>query len=128
MPEYRLPDGKILTVKDNLNSEEKQKLRSQLSEIYPDHYKVSATEEEPDITTGGQIAEFAKGVPRGLGNTALLGLIGASETFDYGEDNALTSGLKGLKDSLNTGVLAADEDYADTMSACLLYTSPSPRD
>ena len=119
MPEYRLPDGKILTVKDNLNSEEKQKLRSQLSEIYPDHYKVSATEEEPDITTGGQIAEFAKGVPRGLGNTALLGLIGASETFDYGEDNALTSGLKGLKDSLNTGVLAADEDYADTMSAKL---------
>ena len=117
MAEYKLPDGKVLTVEDNPSPERLQQIQNRLAGLYPDYY--DPYKEEADITTGGQIAEFAKGVPRGLGNTALLGLIGASETFDYGEDNALTSGLKGLKDSLNTGVLAADEDYADTMSAKL---------
>ena len=46
MPEYRLPDGKILTVIVNITPEEKQQLRTQLSGLYPDHYQPYKEEEE----------------------------------------------------------------------------------
>ena len=80
-------------------------------------------------TVGGSVAEFAKAIPRafagsflsageGLAELADAGtnFIGLEDLIDSGDDNELVRLAREGRESINSGVLGADEVYQDQWS------------
>jgi hypothetical protein len=129
MTEYKLPDGQVLSVKDNISPEDLQKLRTQLVEWYPNHYqpyKEKETEEEADLSYSDKAiyglkgaAQAPVGFARGFFNTLSLGAIGLLESVDYGNDSNLTAAAKNIKGYINADP-SADSAAANISQAKLL--------
>jgi hypothetical protein len=143
MTEYKLPDGQVLSVKDNISPEDLQKLRTQLVEWYPNHYqpyKEKETEEEADLSYSDKAiyglkgaAQAPLGIVRGALNTALTANIGLSSAYDLAktfitgrdttlpesDDGNLTAAAKNIKGYINADP-SADAAAAKIAQAKLL--------
>jgi hypothetical protein len=143
MTEYKLPDGQVLSVKDNISPEDLQKLRTQLVEWYPNHYqpyKEKETEEEADLSYSDKaiyglkgLAQTPEAIARGALNTALTSNIGLSSGYDLAktfitgrdttlpesDDGKLTAELKNIKGYINADP-SADSAAANISQAKLL--------
>jgi hypothetical protein len=143
MTEYKLPDGQVLSVKDNISPEDLQKLRTQLVEWYPNHYqpyKEKETEEEADLSYSDKaiyglkgLAQTPEAIARGALNTALTANIGLSSGYDLAktfitgrdttlpesDDGKLTAELKNIKGYINADP-SADSAAANISQAKLL--------
>jgi hypothetical protein len=143
MTEYKLPDGQVLSVKDNISPEDLQKLRTQLVEWYPNHYqpyKEKETEEEADLSYSDKAiyglkgaAQAPLGIARGALNTALTANIGLSSGYDLAktfitgrdttlpesDDGNLTAAAKNIKGYINADP-SADSAAANISQAKLL--------
>lgn len=95
-----LPDGRTISVPDNPDQEYKNRLQNKLAQDFPDYY--SPVNERTLFGIGeeglGGFGEVVKGIPRGLGVTALSGLEGIAQFFDEGNDAAITEALGSAKD------------------------------
>ena len=85
MGQYRLPDGRILEVDDDITKENAILLQNQLSELYPEYYQ--PFKEEVQTTFSGHLAEVAKGIPRGLAGSLISAGEGVVNLFDMGNDS-----------------------------------------
>ena len=106
MAQYDLPNGKVLTVPDDLPLEK----REALAEAVKKDYGIDINE----TTILGQAKETLKGVPRGALSMVADVPLGVASLFDIGNDSDLVQGLQQYKDFLRTeSSLAADPAYAD---------------
>ena len=106
MAQYDLPNGKVLTVPDDLPLEK----REALAEAVKKDYGIDINE----TTVLGQAKETLKGVPRGALSMVADVPLGVASLFDIGNDSDLVQGLQQYKDFLRTeSSLAADPAYAD---------------
>ena len=115
MGQYRLPDGRILEVDDDITKENAILLQNQLSELYPEYYQ--PFKEEVQTTFGGHLAEVAKGIPRGLAGSFISAGEGVVNLFDMGNDSDVGEYLRGLQNQLNESSLGASEGYEDAFSS-----------
>ena len=67
---YNLPDGRFINVPDNPDRQYLIRLQNTLAQEYPDF--IDPYTEPVETTFGGDLAEVAKGIPRGLANTFYL--------------------------------------------------------
>ena len=106
MAQYDLPNGKVLTVPDDLALEQRQALADAVKK----DYGIDINE----TTILGQAKETLKGVPRGALSMVADVPLGVASLFDMGNDSDLVQGLQQYKDFLRTeSSLAADPAYAD---------------
>ena len=106
MAQYDLPNGKVLTVPDDLALEQRQALADAVKK----DYGIDINE----TTILGQAKETLKGVPRGALSMVADVPLGVASLFDIGNDSDLVQGLQQYKDFLRTeSSLAADPAYAD---------------
>ena len=114
-----LPDGRTISVPDNPDQEYKNRLQNKLAQDFPDYY--SPVNERTLFGIGeeglGGFGEVVKGIPRGLGVTALSGLEGIAQFFDEGNDAAITEALGSAKDYVSElDFLKPKEGYEDALS------------
>ena len=113
---HRLPDGRVIEIKDNLGDQELIALQNHLAELYPGYYTPYI--EEAERTFGGEIFNAVKQIPGGFINSFLTAGEGVVNYFDQGNDNAVGnllrnaqeavsdtySPLKGYEDAYSTGL------------------------
>lgn len=124
MQYFKLPDGRFFQIPDNPSEEFKAQFKQKLAEKFPDYYGENTPEEQIEKTWFGfgedgvgHVGEIVKGIPRGLGVTALSGLEGLAQLIDPGNDSAITTALGDFKDSYhNLDWLKPKEGYEDALS------------
>ncbi len=114
MPQFNLPNGKILDLPENISEEQKSDLRTKLAEDFPDEYGESFVADGDNTTILGTVGETIKAIPRGflqgLGMTAegLLSLGGMDD------DNPTLDAVQDWTESWNTeGPWAVGDGYED---------------
>jgi len=117
MAQYRLPDGRILNVDDDITQENAIILQNKLSELYPDYYQ--PYKEEVKQTFAGHTEELAKGIPRGLLGTFISAGEGVANLFSTGNDSAASKYFQDLQEELNKSSLGVDEGYEEAFSGKL---------
>jgi len=117
MKKINLPDGRFVEVPDDISRDQAINLQNLLASEYPDTY--SPYQEEVEPTLGGDLAEIAKGIPRGLASTFISAGEGINNLFDSGNDNELGNYLTGLQEALNESSLGAADGYEDRFSSKL---------
>ena len=118
----QLHDGTILEFPDDTPDEVVDRTVKEFLQGESDPYA-------DDRTIGGSVAEFAKAIPRafagsflsageGLAELADAGtnFIGLEDLIDSGDDNELVRLAREGRESINSGVLGADEVYQDQWS------------
>jgi len=113
---HRLPDGRVIEIKDNLGDQELIALQNHLAELYPGYYTPYI--EEVERTFGGEVFNAVKQIPGGFINSFLTAGEGVVNYFDQGNDSAVGnllrdaqeavsdtySPLKGYEDAYSTGL------------------------
>ena len=113
---HRLPDGRVINIKDNLGDQELIALQNHLAELYPGYYTPYI--EEVERTFGGEVFNAVKQIPGGFINSFLNAGEGVVNYFDQGNDSAVGnllrdaqeavsdtySPLKGYEDAYSTGL------------------------
>ena len=66
---HRLPDGRVINIKDNLGDQELIALQNHLAELYPGYYTPYI--EEVERTFGGEVFNAVKQIPGGFINSFL---------------------------------------------------------
>jgi hypothetical protein len=117
MAQYRLPDGRILTVPDNASREELIGIQNRLSDLYPDYYQQHR--EEVQTTFGGHLEELVKGVPRGLAGAFISAGEGVSNLLSVGNESGASRYFRDLQKKLNESAVGVDQGYEDAFSAKL---------
>ena len=117
MAQYRLPDGRILNVDEDITQENAIILQNKLSELYPDYYQ--PYKEEVRQTFAGHTEELAKGIPRGLLGTFISAGEGVANLFSTGNDSAASKYFQDLQEELNESSLGVDEGYEEAFSGKL---------
>ena len=117
MAQYRLPDGRILNVDDDITQENAIILQNKLSELYPDYYQ--PYKEEVRQTFGGHTEELLKGIPRGLAGSFISAGEGVANLFSIGNDSAASKYFQDLQEQLNESSLGVDEGYEEAFSGKL---------
>jgi len=121
---FKLPDGRFFEIPDNPSEEFKAQFKQKLNDKFPDYYGEKTPEKQIEKTWFGfgedgvgHVGEIVKGIPRGLGETALSGLEGLAQLFDPGNDSDITTALGDFKDSYhNLDWLKPKEGYEDALS------------
>tara|TARA_R100000995_G_scaffold83881_1_gene60980 strand:- start:7476 stop:9362 length:1887 start_codon:yes stop_codon:yes gene_type:complete len=117
MAQYRLPDGRILNVDEDITQENAIILQNKLSDLYPDYYQ--PYKEEVRQTFAGHTEELAKGIPRGLLGTFISAGEGVANLFSTGNDSAASKYFQDLQEELNESSLGVDEGYEEAFSGKL---------
>jgi len=117
MAQYRLPDGRILNVDEDITQENAIILQNKLSELYPDYYQ--PYKEEVRQTFAGHTEELVKGIPRGLLGTFISAGEGVANLFSTGNDSAASKYFQDLQEELNESSLGVDEGYEEAFSSKL---------
>ena len=112
MPDFTLPDGRVLKVPDNISGPD----REELAGIIQRQFGVDINQTD----TLGRIKEFAKAIPREFVGTAQRVPIGLSQLFDMGNDSPMTEHfLKQQEEWRTEGPFAGDPAYQDLYSTKL---------
>jgi len=114
---FRLPDGSVFEVPENLTEQDRYRLRLDLANRFPDEYGSLL---DPYQTFAGGTAEFLKGVPRGAASSlagAAQGIVGLATP---GIETDVEKDLSAFQSYLETeSPLAADEAYRDFLATKL---------
>lgn len=111
---YDLPDGRFVNVPDNPDKQYLIRLQNTLAQEYPEF--ISPYTEPVETTFGGDLAEVAKGIPRGLANTFLSAGEGIANLFDNDNDNAVSNALRNAQQVINESALGPAEGYEERFS------------
>ena len=107
MEKITLPDGKVLSISDDITSENRRILAERVRQQY-DGFDINQT------TVLGRAAEIPKAIARGASGLAIDAPLGIAALFDVGDDGKIVKGLQGFKKRIREeSPIAASPGYED---------------
>ena len=113
---HRLPDGRVIEIKDNLGDQELIALQNHLAELYPGYYTPYI--EEVERTFGGEVFNAVKQIPGGFINSFLTAGEGVVNYFDQGNDSAVGNLLRDAQEAVSD-TYSPLKGYEDAYSTVL---------